>query len=130
MNEMRVKGWNGVSSVRPEDKFRNWELQRGGEKEEEETKFPAQLQPHAQHKQEVGKPAENTQRESCDQQIGPSLENSLRRDQSLIGTGFHSRSSLHSSSHFGSSLALSSGSQPVCIAPLLAAPALSQQLLP
>ena len=63
--------------------LRNWELQREGEEEEEEeeTKFPAQLQPHAQHRQEVGKPAENTQRESCDQQIGPSLENSLRRDQ-------------------------------------------------
>ena len=62
--------------------------------------------------------------------LRPPAASSLRLSCSLIGTGFHSRSSLHVSPHFGSSLALSSGSQPVCIAPLLPAPALSQQLLP
>lgn len=62
--------------------------------------------------------------------LRPPAASSLRLSCSLIGTGFHSRSSLYASPYFGSSLALSSGSQPVCIAPLLPDPALSQQLLP
>lgn len=67
---------------------RNWELQRR-ERRKRKLTIPCLPHPHPQCNQQVGKLAETTQRETCDQQTGLSLEKrkKSKRSEGEVGDG-------------------------------------------